>query len=66
VQLFTMGAIFSVMAFCGDGTWGMIAGTARTWFANSPNRIKRMRLVGASVMLMLGFVVIASALLSVA
>jgi threonine/homoserine/homoserine lactone efflux protein len=56
--------IFSVMAFCSDSTWGLIAGTAREWLADSPNRLVVLRTVGASVMMTLGVVIVAGALLS--
>ena len=35
-QLLLFGALFSVMAFCSDSTWGIIAGTAREWLSGSP------------------------------
>jgi threonine/homoserine/homoserine lactone efflux protein len=58
------GVIFSLMAFCSDSTWGLIAGTARQWLADSPTRLIVLRTVGASVMMTLGVVIIASALAS--
>ncbi len=64
VQLLTFGAIFSVMAFCSDGTWGLIAGTAREWLASSPGRLIAMRVTGACVMMTLGLIILASAITS--
>jgi threonine/homoserine/homoserine lactone efflux protein len=63
-QLLIFGVIFSLMAFCSDSTWGLIAGTARQWLADSPTRLIVLRTVGASVMMTLGVVIIASALAS--
>lgn len=62
VQLLVFGVIFSVMAFCSDGTWGVIAGTAREWLSDSPARLVALRTVGACVMLTLGVLIIVSAL----
>jgi threonine/homoserine/homoserine lactone efflux protein len=64
VQLLIFGAIFSVMAFFSDGTWGFIAGSARDWLANSPGRLIAMRVTGACVMLILGLLILVSAITS--
>ena len=58
------GVIFSVMAFCTDSTWGLIAGTAREWLASSPARLVALRTTGACVMMTLGTLILASALSS--
>lgn len=63
-QLLIFGCIFSVMAFCSDSTWGLIAGTAREWLSGAPNRLVVLRSIGASVMLVLGVVIVVSALLA--
>jgi threonine/homoserine/homoserine lactone efflux protein len=63
-QLLIFGVIFSVMAFCSDSTWGLIAGTAREWLSGSPRRLVVLRSVGACVMVTLGVIIIVSALLS--
>jgi threonine/homoserine/homoserine lactone efflux protein len=63
-QLLLLGLIFSVMAFLSDGTWGMIAGTAREWLSNSPNRLVVLRTVGACVMMALGVIIVVSAIVS--
>jgi len=63
-QLVVFGLIFSVMAFCSDGTWGLIAGTAREWLSGSPARLVTLRSIGGSVMCTLGVLIIASALTS--
>jgi threonine/homoserine/homoserine lactone efflux protein len=64
VQLLLFGAMFSVLAFCSDSTWGIIAGTAREWLSGSPTRLVVLRSVGACVMMTLGTIIIVSALLS--
>jgi threonine/homoserine/homoserine lactone efflux protein len=63
-QLLMLGVIFTLLAFCSDSTWGFIAGTAREWLSDSPHRLVVMRTVGASVMMILGVVIIVSALTS--
>jgi threonine/homoserine/homoserine lactone efflux protein len=63
-QLLIFGVIFSVMAFCSDSTWGLIAGTAREWLSGSPMRLVVLRTIGACVMVTLGVIIIVSALLS--
>jgi threonine/homoserine/homoserine lactone efflux protein len=63
-QLLLLGLIFSVMAFLSDGTWGMIAGTAREWLSDSPNRLVVLRTVGACVMMTLGVIIVVSAITS--
>lgn len=62
VQLLVFGALFSVMAFCSDGTWGVIAGTARSWLSGSASRLVTLRTVGACVMMALGLIILTSAL----
>jgi threonine/homoserine/homoserine lactone efflux protein len=61
-QLVLMGATFSVIAFCGDSTFGLIAGTIRQWMANSPARLVFMRRFGGIVMIALGLFTLASAI----
>ena len=64
VQLVIFGLIFSVMAFCSDGTWGLIAGTAREWLSGSPTRLVVLRSIGGCVMCALGLLIVASAIWS--
>jgi threonine/homoserine/homoserine lactone efflux protein len=64
VQLLLFGVMFSILAFCSDSTWGVIAGTAREWLSGSPTRLVVLRSVGACVMMTLGTIIIVSALLS--
>jgi threonine/homoserine/homoserine lactone efflux protein len=64
VQLLILGVLFSVMAFCSDSTWGLIAGTARVWLSSSAARLIRLRTIGACVMMALGVVIVVSASIS--
>jgi len=64
VQLLAFGVMFSVMAFVSDGTWGVIAGTAREWLSGSATRLVTLRTVGACVMMTLGALIILTALSS--
>jgi threonine/homoserine/homoserine lactone efflux protein len=64
VQLLFLGVIFSVMAFCSDSTWGIIAGTAREWLSGSTKRLVMLRTIGACVMMTLGVIIVASAITS--
>lgn len=60
-QLLIFGVLFSVMAFCSDGTWGVIAGSAREWLSSSPTRLVAMRVIGSCVMMALGTIIVLSA-----
>ena len=60
-QLLLLGALFSLLAFISDGSWGLLAGTARTWLASDPLRLEKLRATGGFVMVTLGALVIASA-----
>lgn len=64
VQLLIFGALLSVMAFCSDGTWGVIAGSAREWLSGSTTRLVTLRTVGACVMMTLGLIILIAALTS--
>ena len=61
-QLLFLGALFSILAFISDGTWGLLAGTARAWLASDEKRLELLRFIGGCVMIILGLLVIASAL----
>jgi threonine/homoserine/homoserine lactone efflux protein len=63
-QLVIFGVIFSAMAFVSDGTWGLVAGTARDWLASSTSRLVVMRTVGGAVMMALGLFILVTALVS--
>ena len=61
-QLLFLGALFSVMALISDGSWGFLAGTARTWLASDPNRLIKLRATGGVVMIALGALVMMAAI----
>jgi threonine/homoserine/homoserine lactone efflux protein len=61
-QLILMGAIFAVLAFFSDGSWGVLAGTIRGWLATEIKRLVTMRIVGGCVMVLLGAFTVINAL----
>jgi threonine/homoserine/homoserine lactone efflux protein len=63
-QLILLGAIFSILAFISDGSWGLLAGTARQWLATDPNRLEKLRATGGSIMIILGISVLIAAIVS--
>jgi threonine/homoserine/homoserine lactone efflux protein len=63
-QLLILGVLFCILAFCSDSTWGIIAGTAREWLSGSPGRLVALRMTGACVMMLLGVIIIVSAVVS--
>lgn len=60
-QLIFLGALFSVLAFISDGSWGLLAGTARAWLAGEATRLEKLRATGGTIMILLGTAVIVSA-----
>ena len=60
-QLLILGALFSILALFSDGSWGLLAGTARSWLSGDSNRLEKLRSTGGFVMITLGALVIASA-----
>ena len=63
-QLILLGAIFSILAFVSDGSWGLLAGTARQWLATDPKRLEKLRASGGAIMILLGFSVLVAAIVS--
>ncbi|MFA5918672.1 MAG: LysE family translocator, partial [Candidatus Nanopelagicaceae bacterium] len=61
-QLLLLGAIFAVLALVSDGSWGLLAGTARQWLATDTGRLIKLRTSGGTVMIALGTLVIISAI----
>mgnify|MGYP000601358974 FL=1 len=59
-QLLFLGALFSILAFFSDGSWGLLAGTARAWLAGDASRLEKLRATGGCVMILLGASVILS------
>jgi threonine/homoserine/homoserine lactone efflux protein len=62
-QLIFLGAIFALIAFISDGSYGLLAGTVRQWLAGDIGRLIFMRRFGGVVMITLGLFTIFSALL---
>jgi len=63
-QLILLGAIFSILAFISDGSWGLLAGTARQWLATDPKRLEKLRATGGTIMIILGTSVLIAAIVS--
>jgi len=64
LQLIFLGAVFSILAFVSDGTWGLLAGTARQWLDTDAKRLEKLRATGGIVMIILGISVLISAIVS--
>lgn len=54
LQLVTLGLVFVLFALLGDGTWALVAGSARDWFAKSPRRVEHLSATGGVMMIGLG------------
>jgi threonine/homoserine/homoserine lactone efflux protein len=63
-QLILLGGIFAILAFLSDGTWGLLAGTARNWLATDGKRLEKLRTAGGVIMIALGLGVLYSAIVS--
>ena len=63
-QLLLLGAIFAAIAMISDGSYGLLAGTVRSWLAGDVKRLIFMRLTGGVVMIGLGFFTILAAVLA--
>jgi len=63
-QLIFLGLVFCVLAFISDGTWGLLAGTARAWLATDAKRLERLRAAGGTIMIILGVAVLISAVVT--
>lgn len=61
LQMIFLATIFFVIAVISDGTWGIVAGTARNWLAQTPNRIEKISGAGGLIIIALGVSVIISA-----
>ncbi len=64
-QLILLGAIFSALAFISDGSWGLLAGTARAWLAKDASRLVKLRATGGIIMCLLGLSVLFLAIVSI-
>jgi threonine/homoserine/homoserine lactone efflux protein len=54
LQMMVLGAVFTAIALVCDGSWALLAGTARHWFARSPRRLAAVRATGGGMMIGLG------------
>jgi threonine/homoserine/homoserine lactone efflux protein len=54
LQMVVFATMFSSMALVCDSTWGLVAGTARDWFARSPRRLALVGGTGGLAMVGLG------------
>jgi threonine/homoserine/homoserine lactone efflux protein len=54
LQMIELGLVFFVIALVSDGTWALIAASARDWFGKSPTRIERLTATGGGLMIGLG------------
>jgi threonine/homoserine/homoserine lactone efflux protein len=53
-QMLVLGLLFAIIAAALDATWGLAAGTARTWFATSPGRLRWMGGIGGTSLIVMG------------
>jgi len=53
-QMLLLGALFPAIAVLCDSVWALAAGTARTWFARSPRRLRMIGGTGGLMMIGLG------------
>lgn len=53
-QMLVLGAVFLVIALVSDGLWALAAGSARDWFARSPQRLARLGGTGGLIMIGMG------------
>lgn len=54
LQMALLGLVFVLIALASDSAWGLVAGSARQWFAHSPRRLERLRGAGGVAMVGLG------------
>ncbi|OLT08791.1 lysine transporter LysE [Pseudonocardia sp. CNS-004] len=53
-QMLVLGLLFAIIAASLDSVWGLAAGTARTWFATSPARLRRLGGIGGASLIVMG------------
>lgn len=61
-QLLLLGTLFVILALISDGSWGLLAGTARQWLATDAGRLIKLRSTGGGVMVILGTLVVLAAI----
>ncbi|WP_033254036.1 LysE family translocator [Kitasatospora phosalacinea] len=59
-QMLLLGLVFNLIAVASDMAWGLVAATAREWFARSPQRLSLVGGVGGLAMIGLGVTVAAT------
>lgn len=59
-QMLILGLVFNVIAVVSDSAWGLVAATARDWFARSPRRLSAVGGAGGLAMIGLGVTVAAT------
>ncbi|MDR3036491.1 MAG: LysE family translocator [Kitasatospora sp.] len=59
-QMLLLGLVFNLIAVVSDMAWGLVAATARDWFARSPQRLSLVGGVGGIAMIGLGVTVAAT------
>ncbi|MFE2287799.1 LysE family translocator [Streptomyces sp. NPDC059443] len=59
-QMLVLGLVFNAIAVVCDSTWGLVAATARGWFARSPRRLAMVGGTGGLAMIGLGLTVAAT------
>ncbi|MFC8867370.1 LysE family translocator [Streptomyces sp. NPDC057148] len=57
VQMLLLGLVFNAIALACDSVWGLLAATARDWFARSPRRLSAVGGAGGLAMIGLGVTV---------
>jgi threonine/homoserine/homoserine lactone efflux protein len=53
-QMLVLGLLFAVIAASLDSAWGLAAGTARSWLATSPDRLRWMGGIGGTSLILMG------------
>ncbi|MFI6870396.1 LysE family translocator [Nocardia sp. NPDC050406] len=54
LQMLILGGIFMAIALASDSAWGLLAGSARAWFARSPKRLEAVGGAGGVMIFGLG------------
>lgn len=60
LQMLVLGLLFLAVALVCDSAWGLLAGTARDWFARSPRRLEAIGGAGGVMIIGLGTSVVVS------
>ncbi|MEV0765012.1 LysE family translocator [Nocardia sp. NPDC050435] len=54
LQLLVLGVLFLIIQTLSDGTWALLAATARSWFARSPRRLEAIGSTGGVLIIGVG------------